>query len=151
MSSMLAAIKARKNKGQALESDHQDMGHTSQHADDRQKDLHGFVASLSDDEKGKLKHILSKDSSQAQSIQKGEPSSEEQGKIEQAMDEENMENTLQNAQARHDLPTDQSDDIQKSMLDSRYMGESLPDHKPRNLGERAKMSAAKKLKAKGKI
>lgn len=147
---MLAAIK-NKRKGAMAEGDHQDATHMSQHADDKQKDLHGLVASLSDDEKGKLKQILNSGSEQATKVQKGEASSEEQGKIEAQMHAENAENEA----AEHDDALKHgdvdSDGIQKSMLDSKYMSPDMHNMKPRNLGERAKMYAAKNLKAKGKI
>lgn len=142
MNGMLAAIK-NKRKGQ--EGDHQDMGHGSQHADDKEKDLHGFVESLNDHEKGKLKSILAQDGN-AQGIAQGDPSTEERGKIQDAMGKENQMNALE----EQDEPVD-SDAIGKSMLDSKYMGSNPPTDKPRNLGERVKMGIAAKLKSKGKI
>lgn len=148
MSAMMAAIKKRKMGGDI--GDHGGSTHQSMHADDKQKDLHGLVASLSEDEKGKLKHILSNDGSRAMAIQKGEPSSEEQGKIEESIAEENQENALdtQHNQERH--PED-SDEIAMSMLDHKSIAAAGTGQKPRNLGERARMAGAEKLKAKGKL
>ena len=147
MSAMLAAIKKRKEASPPQEGgDHQHMGHAAQHADDP-KDLHGLVASLSSSEKHNLKSILDNDKG-AMAINKGEPSSEEKGKIEAAIGEENQESSLEEQQ---ESPSHDSDEIARSMLDSRHLGSNPPQGKPRNLGERMKMSLASKLKGKGKI
>ncbi len=147
MDPMHAAIRKRKSGG--MLGDHQ-ASHESVHADVGDgKDLHGLVAGLSDHEKGRLQEILSKDASQG--IAQGNPSTEEKGKIAQASAEENQENALEESQeASGQLPPDESDEIAKSMLDSRNLRGTASD-KPRNLGERMKMSLANKLKAKGKI
>jgi hypothetical protein len=131
--------------------DHVDMSHASQHTDDADKDLHGMVASLSDDQKGKLKNILNNQMADPSGISKGNPSSEEQGHIADAAAEEHKENDLINQDEGHAMDPDQSDAIAKSMLDSRHLGENPPTGKPRNLGERMKMSVMNKLKAKGKL
>lgn len=149
MNAMFAAIKKRKAGGQEVEGDHQDMTHDSQHADDSQKDLHGLVASLQPHEKEALKSILDNDKS-GQDIQKGGASSEERSKIESAMQDENKENALENAEMKQDGPQVDSDAIAKSMLDSRFTGGG-PMPKPRNLGERAKVHMASNLKNKGKL
>lgn len=150
-SAMLAAIKNKKSQGLAIEGDHQESTHSSLHADDKSKDLHGFVASLSDQEKGKLQHILNTGGNAAMDIAKGAASSEERGKIDSAIQTENQENSLQAQQDQAEHPDVDSDEIQKSMLDHKSIASVGSDMKPRNLGERAKMSAAKNLKAKGKI
>lgn len=151
MNAMIAAIKKRKAGGDAVEGDHQDMVHGSEHADDKQKDLHGFVASLSDGDKHQLKSILAKDGGgkNEQHIAKGGASTEEQGKIQDAIGKENQNSDLEEAQEGKMSPND-SDDIAKSMLDSRSLG-SNPITQPRNLGERMRMSLASKLKSKGKV
>ncbi len=149
MNPMMAAIKKRKASGDAAQGDHQDMVHGSEHADDKQKDLHGFVASLSEGDKHQLKGILAKDATggkNEQHIAKGGASTEEQSKIEGTMAEENKETDLEEQQ-EHGVSANQSDDIAKSMLDSR----SASITQPRNLSERMKMSLASKLKGKGKI
>lgn len=155
MNPMMAAIRKRKSGGgqsPAAGSDHEGQGHQAEHVDDQAaphgKDLHGLVASLSDNEKHQLKTILSSDSGKNTSeIEKGAPSSEEQGKIESAMSAENQTNALEE---QDDKPSVQSDDIGKSMLDSRDTGRN-PLEKPRNLGERMRMGIASKLKSKGKM
>lgn len=115
------------------------------------KDLHGLVASLNDHEKHQLKSILSNQDN-SQSIAKGGPSSDEKGKIGAAMNAENMENAAEEAsETPHEEAMEGSDEIAKSMLDSRHMGSNPPTGKPRNLGERMKMNLASKLKAKGKM
>ena len=152
-SAMIAAIQ-KKKAGTAKEGDHQDMGHPSEHADDKTKDLHGFVASLSEGDKHQLKGILAKDGGAGkneQHIAKGGASTEEQGKIQEAMAKGNQESDLEEKE-EHDggMSAHDSDDIAKSMLDSRSMG-SNPITQPRNLGERMRMNVASKLKSKGKI
>lgn len=155
MNPMMAAIKKRKAGGQAVMGDHQDMSHYSEHAEDKsadQKDLHGFVSSLSDDEKSKLKSLLDKDASSE--IQKGGPSTNEKSLIQSAIKQEDQSNALeqQDLEDRHPdagVSEEQSDEIGKSMLERKHMSGDVG--KPRNLGERARMAIANKLKAKGKI
>lgn len=145
MSAMMAAIKGR--KGGML--GHEGLGHQSQHGDDKEKDLHGFVAGLSEGDKHQLKSILANDATggkNEQHIAKGGASTEEQSKIEGSMAEENKETGLEEEQ-EHGISGNQSDDIAKSMLDSR----SANITQPRNLSERVKMSLSNKLKGKGKI
>lgn len=150
MDPMHAAIKKRRG----LVGDHQDMGHASQHvADDSNggqsggKDLQGIVASLTDNEKHQLKGMLNVDNSQA--IAKGNPSSDEKAKIAQESSKQDQMNDM--SQQNDPMQSADSDEIAKSMLDSRHMGSNAPTGKPRNLGERMKMGIASKLKAKGKI
>ena len=149
--SMLAALKNKK-AGMAKMGDHQDMSHGSQHAEDADKDLHGIASSLNDGEKMKLKGILDSHLDKSVQIAKGGSSSEEDGKVKSAMDRENQETDLQEQQENssgsglHD-----SDDIAKSMLDSKHLSDNPSPSKPRNLGERMKQTLAAKLKGKGKI
>ncbi len=145
---MLSALKNKK-AGMAKMGDHQDMAHGSLHAEDADKDLHGIVSSLSDGDKVKLKGILDTHLDKSMQIAKGGSSSEEDGKVKDAMDKENQETSLEESQ-EHDLGSDGSDDIAKSMLDSKHLS-GAPTGKPRNLGERMKQGLAAKLKGKGKI
>ncbi|MES1988825.1 MAG: hypothetical protein V4440_12515 [Pseudomonadota bacterium] len=140
---MLAAIK-KKKQGDTVMGDHQDVSHSSQHADDNSKDLHGLVESLNPDEKDKLKTILNNDGKTEQNIAKGGASSEEHAKIAAAMPQENGMTDLEDKQ-------DHDDDIAKSMLDSRHMSGTVTQAPPRNLSDRVKMSLASKLKQRGKI
>lgn len=158
MDAMYSAIKKRRG----LIGDHQSMGHSSQHvADDTNKgekkmdegkNLHAFVAALNDHEKGQLKDILG-GNDKTMEIMKGAPSSEERSKISAASSAENARNEAEESSGGHGNAVDpiDSDEIAKSMLDSRHMGSNAPTGKPRNLGERMKMGIAAKLKAKGKI
>lgn len=146
MSAMLAAIQKRKAGGQNQLGDHQDMTHHSQHSDDAdQNKLHSFVSGLSDDQKNKLQMILEKSGHDEQKIAQGHPSSEERGKIAEQM---SLEGGAPEIEAQE--PDDESDEIGKSMLDSKFTGGNPPT-KPRNLGERVKMAISSKLKAKGKL
>ena len=153
---LMAAIKKRKEQGTKM-GDHMDMSHASEHTDDADKDLHGIAQSLDDGQKSKLHSILSTQLNGKGNIAKGDPSSEEQGHIADAANEENKENKLMSAQDEnsndeHSVISDvDSDAIGKSMLDSRHLGGNPPTGKPRNLGERMKMTVMNKLKAKGKI
>lgn len=151
MDAMFAAIRKRQGKG-VLNGDHM-ATHGSDHADvGGDKDLHGLVAGLSEDEKHTLKNILAKDSGDQQAVAKGEPSSEEKSKIAARASEENAQNVLRDEDTVHDgtVSEDQSDEIAKSMLDNRNKSGPMAD-KPRNLGDRMKQSLAGKLKMKGKI
>ncbi len=148
---MLSALK-KKKQGQAVEGDHQDMVHSDVHSDDKSKDMHSLVKSLDEGQKSTLKTLLQADAADTSKIAKGGPSTEEKGHIQDAITKENGTNQLEESQedssgsAVHD-----SDDIAKSMLDSKHLGDNPPVGKPRNLGERMKMSLAAKLKGKGKI
>ncbi len=154
MNPMMAAIKKRKSGDGGMMGDH-GATHPSaiDHGDGEGKDLHGLVASLSDHEKSSLKTILDKDqSSNGMDIAKGNPSKQEHQKIAQASAQEDQENALEEASESpsQEIGEEQSDDIAKSMLDSRHM-RGMATEKPRNLGERMKQSIAAKLKSKGKI
>ena len=152
MNPMMAAIKKRKMGNQSLEGDHQDMTHHSSHTEDADNasHLHDFVSNLSHSEKQSLKAILEKDKGSGEQITKGNPSSEEKGKIAEAMQHENAETDMEQQEDAGVSP-DEHDEIGKSMLDSRYLGSNPPSHQPRNLGERVKMDIHKKLKEKGKV
>lgn len=152
MNPMMAAINKRKSSG-GLMGDH-GATHPSavDHGDGQGKDLHGLVASLSDHEKQALKGILDKDVNGGMDVAKGNPSKQEHQKIAQASQEENETNAAEAAEQdpRLGVGEEQSDEIAKSMLDSRHM-RGMATEKPRNLGERMKQSLASKLKSKGKI
>jgi hypothetical protein len=145
---MLSALKNKK-AGMAKMGDHQDMSHPGEHADDADKDLHGFVASLNDGDKSKLKSILDSHADKSMQIAKGGSSSEEDGKVKDAMTKENGETDLQEKQEQDSGEID-SDDIAKSMLDHKHLSGG-PVAPPKNLGERMKQGLAAKLKGKGKI
>lgn len=154
MNPMMAAIKKRKSGGDGLMGDHSAVHQSSvDHGDGQGKDLHGLVASLSPHEKESLKVMLDKDSgADAMAIAKGAPSKEEHSKIAQASAQESKANALEEAQEtpQAELAEDQSDEIGKSMLDSRHL-RGMATEKPKNLGDRVKQSIASKLKSKGKI
>lgn len=151
MSAMLAALRNKK-QGMAKEGDHQDATHPSEHADDKTADMHSFVAGLSDKDKTHLKTILNTAPDKSMQIAKGGSSTEEDLKVKGAMSHENQNTTLmQNQEEGSGDEGHDSDDIAKSMLDSKHLGDNPPTAPPRNLGERMKMSLAAKLKSKGKI
>jgi hypothetical protein len=150
---MLAALK-NKRAGATKEGDHQDMTHGSEHSEDADKDLHSLASSLTDGQKSKLKSILDTHLDKSMQIAKGGSSSEEDGKVKAAMGKENAETDLQEKQEQDEGNASggvDSDDIAKSMLDSKHLNSSVPAAPPRNLGERMKQSLAAKLKGKGKI
>jgi hypothetical protein len=158
MNPMFAAIKKRRGGG--LMGDHE-ASHQSQHAMDNDigqamesgdgKDLHGLVASLSDGEKQKLKSLL--DGHKPNGIEKGEPSSDERGKIAERAKEEDAMHAMEDASAIHDDGDEgvDSDSIAASMIDHKAKSAIESGAKPRNLGERMKMGLAQKLKSKGKL
>lgn len=121
------------------------------------KDLLGLVASLSSDERGKLKDILHAAGSNDQAIAKGGASSEEQKKIQDQINADDMREKLEDEPGQEagdddggSITPDQSDDIGKSMLDSKYNNGPL-ESKPRNLSDRVKNHIASNLKSKGKL
>lgn len=101
-----------------------------------------LVAKLSPEDKEELMSLLQagQESTSAEAIEDGAPTSEEKGKIEAKI----------MADGGDEMGEDDSDDIQASMVDSRFKNAG-DDIEPRNLGERAKLYAAKRLKAKGKM
>ncbi len=146
---MFAAINKRKGKG-VLHGDHV-ATHGADHADVGEgTDLHGLVAGLSEQEKHTLKGILDTNSTGAQAIAKGDPSTQEKAKIAEQSGKENQLADLEEGQESGEMPEDQSDEIAKSMLDNRNKSGPMTD-KPRNLGDRMKQYVSGKLKAKGKI
>ncbi len=118
------------------------------------KDLLGIVASLNPDERNKLKDILHASTDNSMEIQKGGASSEEQGKIQSQIQDDDERQELEAGEAPHDPSQEgsenESDDIAKSMLDSKYRNGPI-QAKPRNLAERARNHIAAKLKSKGKL
>lgn len=149
---MMAAIMKRKHHGDKSMGDHHTSHMSAADAGDGQgKDLHGLVASLNPHEKQSLIAILEQDNGHdAMAIAKGAPSKEEHGKIAQASAKEQSQNTAEEASEPGEIGEAQSDDIGKSMLDSRHI-RGMATEKPRNLGDRVKQTIASKLKAKGKI
>lgn len=144
MSAMMQALKKKRMGGHDGDkkepaTDH-GATHSGQHVDEGKTDLHSLVASLSESEKHNLKSLLHADGAGSEKIAQGAPSSEEQGHIQNAIAKEDGMNALED---------EGSDDIAKSMLDSRDT--AMPTHKPKNLGERMRMSLATNLKGKGKI
>lgn len=114
------------------------------------KDLLGLVASLSPEERMKMKDILHA-SDNSSDVEKGDPSSEEHGKINQAMQREAQTDQAESMnEPGQEVSDDESDDIGASMLDSKYRNGPI-EGKPRGLGDRVKNSIATKLKEKGKL
>lgn len=155
MDAMHAALKKRQGKGLMSHGDHmsEHQGMNTDMPQENGKDLHGLVQSLSHEEKGKLKQILAHDQNdKSMQIAKGGSSSEEDSIVSKKMDEENKLEQLEDANEAGStgIGEDESDDIAKSMLDSRHM-RGMANEKPRNLGERMKQGLASKLKSKGKI
>lgn len=148
MNAMLSAIKKKRGAGDhaPTHENMESMSHDSKEGHDGSKDMMSLVASLSDKEKYDLKCVLDGHmASDDKKIAQGAPSSEEKMKVSEQMNKQNEE-----LEEGPGLGEDESDDIAKSMLDSRHM-RGMATEKPRNLGERMKQSLASKLKMKGKI
>jgi len=110
-------------------------------------DMQGLVQSLSDDQKSELMGILSQDMQpqkevNAVSIQQGEMGPGEEAELA----EYSAEGEQEDAHGGHES----EDQIMESMISSADKGRVDQGAKPRNLGERVKMSLANKLKNKGK-
>lgn len=136
MDAMLGAIKARKSKDSGLMDEPMVNAKTEQ-----ANPLHALVLQLSPEQKEELMQLLADSQNvDEKAIERGEPSPTERAEVAAQADEENAE-----------MPEETSDDIAMSMIDRQSEKMADGDAKPRNLGERAKMYAAKKLKSKGKI
>lgn len=138
MDAMLGAIKARKSKDAPMGPDAPPPRGAAQ-PEGQGNVLHAIVMQLSPDQKDELMELLQQSQNvDAKSIEKGEPSPTEMAEVA--------------AQSEADAQGDQesSDDIQASMVDRQAERMAEGNAKPRNLGERARMYAAKKLKSKGK-
>lgn len=135
MDAMHAAVKSRRAQKPGL------MEEPEGEAQESGGGMAELLAKLSPEQKEELKGLLADDEgSEEQAVEgskiaKGAASSEEKSQINKKMQEESG---------------DESDDIQLSMVDRRHA--DMPEGtKPKNLGERAKMAAAQRLRAKGKI
>lgn len=181
MNPMQAAIKKRRVGGYAVEGDHQDMTHSSQHTDDQDKDsnLHDMVSKMSPDQLGKLKSAIAKHEGSgsdpengavdhgesdggdagknAEAVSKGGASQQEQAEIASAAEQENQNTHLsQEEDENHDLDDGGAITPEKSDEIAMSMLDSRDKHgtapsKPRNLGERMRAGIAAKLKGKGKL
>ncbi len=94
-----------------------------------------LVAKLSPEQKQELMTLLGGEQSEnhsSSSVERGAPTSEEKARIDEKMKQ----------------PQEGDDSIDSVMVDSRDM--NAPERKPRGLGDRARLDAAKRLKAKGR-
>lgn len=137
MDSMLSAIKQRRGGGQA-------MAVPEQAPAQGQPDMQGLVESLSPEQKQELMMLLTQNAQGENAIEQGSPSADETQAINQKIQEQAGEPSGQEG-------SEESDAIQASMLDRNSLEKAEAGVKPRGLGDRAKMYAAKKLKGKGKL
>jgi hypothetical protein len=94
---------------------------------------------LSPDQKSELMELLAQSQNvDAKAIEKGEPSPTEMAAV------------AAEAEGEGESPAEEVSDIGASMVDRQAERMAEGNAKPRNLGERARMNAAKKLKSKGK-
>lgn len=119
---MKAMLKAIQGKRQACMPEEMEEGQ----AHEGPKDLSAIVQSLSEEEKAQLLQMLQGDGDRSTEIASGGASSEEQGQIDQSMNEEDTRNAMQ----------DESD------------SERFPQAKPRNLSQRLMANAQKYMKGK---
>ncbi len=141
MDSMLAAIKARRSPAQGMDMPGADMSANKQDAG-ALKDL---VAQLSPEQKEELMMLLVEQAEEVSTdkILKGAQSSGEKAALSAALDEDMGDQG------------EASDDVQMSLIDRQDFQKAdqmeQGKRKPIGLAERAKMNAASKLKAKGKV
>lgn len=147
MDAMHAAVKS-KRKAQApglMESD-DEMGEQSAPAQEG-SGMSELVSKLSPEQKEELKQLLASDSEDGAEvsgveIEKGAPSSEEK---------QSIDAKLANEKAPEDgYDEETSDDIAMSFVDKRDANKP-EGFRPKNLGERARIGMAQKLKGKGKL
>lgn len=111
------------------------------------KNLLGLVASMSDEDRATLKDILAaSEGAKSSDIEKGAAGKDEQMAVAGKMAEDSAEHEAEEGEE----PVD-SDEIGRSMLDSR-LAKGVPEGaQPRGLSDRVKFGIADKLKAKGKL
>lgn len=105
--------------------------------------MQALVAKLSPEDKEELLSLLQSDQGEesADKVERGAPTSDEKAKIAAKVEADGAEDEMQD---------DESDDIQASLVGTRFKNAG-DDVEPRNLGERAQLYGAKRLKAKGKM
>lgn len=136
MDAMLGAIKARKSKDVSPMEAPVEAAPEAAPAQG-QNVLHALVMQLSPNQKQELMSLLAQSqNADVKGIEKGEPSPTEQAAIA--------------AEAEGEGDPEEVSEIGASMVDRQAERMAEGNAKPRNLGERARMNAAKKLKSKGK-
>lgn len=114
------------------------------------KNLLGLVASMSDEDRAKLKDILAaSEGSNEADVEKGAPTKGEHAAIHEKMEADSEEHEAEeNSEPGQEAS---SDEIGRSMLDSRFNKGTPEGMQPRGLSDRVKFGIADKLKAKGKL
>lgn len=150
MDAMHAAVKSKRKAGAPGLMDSEDeMGVAPEQAapEHEGSGMSELVSKLSPEQKEELMQLLSAESESGDEvssveIEKGMPSSDEKQKIEAKMAKEKP------PEDGYDDET--SDDIAMSMVDRRDANKP-EGFRPKNLGERARIGMAQKLKGKGKL
>lgn len=114
------------------------------------KNLLGLVANMSEEDRSKLKDILAaSEGSSSTEVEKGAPSKNEHMAIANKMSQD--EESEEASEGEDPGQETDSDEIGRSMLDSR-LAKGVPEGmQPRGLSDRVKFGIADKLKAKGKL
>lgn len=140
MNPMQSAIKGKRMMGKEMPQEEA----PPDQAGGQELDLESLVAALSPEQKTELMGLIQESDQDPMAVEKGEPTSEETGKIEAQMSDDGGEGADEPA-------SEDSDEIAMGMLDNRQKSGGGMDAKPRNLGERMRQGLATQLKAKGKI
>ncbi len=140
MDGMLGAIKAKRN-GSGLLNEEQPQKPSAE----KSAGMGQLIDSLSDEQKQMLLKMLVQDVMPAdtQKIEMGDGMGKGE-KMEIEMESEEMDDPY------GDYQQESEDEIAESMISSSDMAKADTTAKPRNLGERMRMSLASKLKKKGK-
>lgn len=136
--SMLSAIQAR--RGGAGAPSPEMPQRQAQGGEEQGEGMTDLVGMLNPDQKSELLQLLTQEQEGGDDIQKGGASSNEKREI-----------AAKASESGSGLSEDESDDIALGMVDRGTSQRLDAGAKPRELGDRAKMYAAKKLKGKGKL
>lgn len=139
MNSMLSAIQAKRQGLGGAAVDERTMMDKSPEQD---SGMPGLVGQLNDAQKQELLMLLSNEQNKSEGVEQGAPTAKERAIIAQksSVDDQAMA-----------MDPEKSDEIAMSMLDRDSLRRAEGNAKPRGLGDRAKMVAAKNLKDKGVI
>ncbi len=150
MSSMMEALKAKRMGQPAQGGLMTDDAPAYGDQQEQPSPMADLLSKLSPDQKQELSGLLEQDPDVADDDAEVEPGEETPGSQIAKGDPSSVEKAKIDTKMQSPAGPDESDDIQMGMLDSR--SKSAPaDTAPRNLGERARLAAAQRLKGKGKL
>lgn len=143
MDSMLNAIRnKRQSTGESVDTKTMMGKSPESESDDGGTGMQDLLTSLTDEQKTELKMLLDQEqSADVSQVEKGGPSKNEERII--------AKKALEDNESADKEMEEEGDDIALSMIDRNSLQKAEQGIKPRDLGDRAKMMAAQRLKQKG--